>query len=357
MRVPIIVNEAGRIYIDSVPRLAWGKGRECTFIGALEAALAVTPNPQSYENLMGASGLAFRLRWFQGGAARRWCPSSPVGEISDEIMALRRATGYELPGEVRLDRAEPHMEEFAPRIAAEIRAGRPMLVYEPQLNVSVIFGFEDHGRIVLLRDYMSDEALTRLPVEKLGGFICFLGHAGAALTPRDAVLEGIRLGVEHWHGPPRMSGEGKYWYGRSALAKWRDDILRADELSATERQLLFFVNWWVFDCLADARAAAEKFLRRNEEFFFGSPHRHLLEAANLYGDEARLLRGALADKQAFLGPWTGKNADHWYGAVREREAALLARVLELEANAVGELENLLAAADVPVREFAEIGIH
>lgn len=357
MRVPIIINEAGRIHIDSVPRLAWGKGRECTFIGALEAAFAVTPTPFTYENLMGWSGLALRVRWFQGEAPRRWCPSSPVGEFADEIMALRRATGYELPGEVRLDRPVPHMEDFAPRIAAEIRAGRPMLAYEPQLNVAVIFGIEDHGNIVLLRDYMSDEAMVRLPVEKLGGFICFLGRNGAALTPRDALVEGLRVGVENWHCGPRTNGEGRYWYGRAAIAKWRDDILRADELSSEDRRLLFFVNWWVFDCLADARVAAEKYLRRNEEYFYGSTHRHLLDAATVLGDEARLLRGAIADKQAFLGPWTGKNIEHWSGAVREREAALLARVLELESTAIGELENLLAAADVPVRESIEAGVH
>jgi hypothetical protein len=40
MKLPIIINEAGKIYIEAVPQLGWGKGKECTFIGALEAALA-----------------------------------------------------------------------------------------------------------------------------------------------------------------------------------------------------------------------------------------------------------------------------------------------------------------------------
>ena len=132
--------------------------------------------------------------------------------------------------------------------------------------------------------------------------------------------------------------------------KWRDDLHRVGELSPDLLKLLFFVNWWTFDGLADARAAADRFLRHHEAHLSGSARRHLLAAASLFADEARLFRGTFTDKQAFLGPWSNKGMEQWTNATREREAAILNRALLIEADAIGELENLLDAAEVPVRQ-------
>ena len=53
----------GRAWIEGVPTFKWGHGRDCTFTASLWAALAVSERPYSYEDLMGHSGLAFRVRW------------------------------------------------------------------------------------------------------------------------------------------------------------------------------------------------------------------------------------------------------------------------------------------------------
>ena len=352
MKLPIIINEAGKIYIEAVPQLSWSHGKECTFIGALEAALAVTATPHTYENMMGWSSLAFRLRWYHGDTGRRWCPSSPVGESPEEVAQLRQAIGWELPIESRLEQPDASMADFAASIAHEIRAGRPMLAYEPQLNVATIFGFEDEGRMLLLRDYMTDEAQLRLPIEKLGPFLCFLGGRTEALHPHEALLAGIRQGVENWHRSHASARAGRYWFGRAALLKWREDLQHCESFDTEQRKLLFFVNWWVFDALADARAAAVRLLRRNAEYFLGSQHRHLLLASGLYNEEACMLRGILSEKQSFLGPWTGKGFEHWTPATRLREMTALNHVLALETEAIGELENMLEASALPVASQA-----
>jgi hypothetical protein len=348
MKLPIIVNEAGKLYIEAIPQLGWGKGKECTFIGALEAALAVTATPHTYENLMGWSALAFRTRWYHGDTGRVWCPSSPIGETPEELDLLRQAIGWELPVECLTDRDRRTSAALSATIASEIRAGRPLLAYEPQLNVAVVFGFEDEGRTLLLRDYMTDEPMQRLPIDKLGSFLCFLGPQHSGLSARDAMLVGIERAVDNWHRSHATAPAGRYWYGRAALLKWREDLQHLDHLDPESRKLLFFVNWWVFDSLADARAAAERFLRRNAEFFFGRQHWHLLQAADLLSEEARLLRHTLTEKQMFLGPWTGKNADQWTATVREREIVLLDEIHSLETKAFGELENMLAATATPL---------
>ncbi len=356
MKLPIIINEAGKIYIEAVPQLAWGKGKECTFIGALESALAVTATPHTYENLMGWSTLAFRMRWYQGDTGRRWCPSSPVGESAEEIEMLRRAIGWDLSVESSLQNGTATPGDFAAAIAREIRSGRPLLAYEPQLNVAVVFGFEDEARTLLLRDYMTDEPMARLPIEKLGSFLCFLGQQHGALNPREALFAALERGVENWHRTHAATTDGRYWYGRAALLKWREDLQHAEQSDAEGRKLLFFVNWWVLDSLADSRAAASRFLRRNSEYCIGRQHRHLLQAADLFEEEARMLRHTIAEKQAFLGPWTGKGLEQWTTAVRDREITTINHILVLETESFGELENMLdaAAAPLPVMEASPV---
>ncbi|HEY0947176.1 MAG TPA: hypothetical protein VGD81_17975 [Opitutaceae bacterium] len=332
--------------------------KECTFIGALEAALAVDGTPYDYNTLMGWSALAFRVRWYRGESGARWCPSSAVGEFADELSALRRATGYTLTAELRTDHPEPHMEQFVSRILEELSAGRPVLAYEPtKLDVGVIFGVEGDGRTVLMHDYTSGERVLRLPTGRLGPFICFLGPRGEALSAREALIEGIRLGVDQWHCGSMRALRGRYWHGRSALLTWRDDILHAGTRAPEERKLLFFVNWWVFDSLVDARCAAEKFLNRSEGLLYGSARRHHIAAAEVYEEEVALLRRTKAEQHLFLGPWTGQGIEHWTDRIREGEAAFIARFLELEARAIGELENLLMASDIPVRRAEQVSVH
>ena len=49
--------------LDGVPTLSWEKDGQTTYCGALAAALSTTDYPYSYVDLMGLSGLAFRIMW------------------------------------------------------------------------------------------------------------------------------------------------------------------------------------------------------------------------------------------------------------------------------------------------------
>jgi hypothetical protein len=74
--------------LEGVPALSWDSGKLCTFIGALEAALAVTEHPHSYTDLMGWSGLAFRIGWYRGDDGSLGCPSAAVGEFPEEMRRV-----------------------------------------------------------------------------------------------------------------------------------------------------------------------------------------------------------------------------------------------------------------------------
>jgi len=334
---------AVRLEIDGVPSLGWGQGKECTFVGALEAALAATDRPCSYVDLMGWSGLAMRARWYRGEGEARWCPSSPVGEFPDEFAALRQATGWALRVECRMGRENQAMTDLAPEIVASIRAGRAVPAYTKDLNMGVVYGYDDRGQTLLVRGYAA-ETPSQLSISELGPMAIFLEPRGTPLPRDEAVREALRIAVRNWRREPVVSLHGKYLYGEAALRGWAEDLGRAGDLDGRDRNQLFFCSWWTFDGLWDARKAAAAFLDAAAETFEGDGRAAVERAAALYREDAAALEAAQGD---FLGPWTGKNVADWSAEVRSREQAVLLKACEIEGRAIAELEKALATEGHP----------
>ena len=158
--------------IEGVSALGWGKKMECTFAGALASALAATEHPYTYSDLMGFSGLAFRTRWYHGRTGARWCASSAVGELPEETAAIEAATGWRFRQEWHW--RNPNMGRFAPDVAKAIDAGRPVLVYAPDLNVGVAYGYDAGGHRVLMRGYEQGDTPAAAELAKLGPMLIFL---------------------------------------------------------------------------------------------------------------------------------------------------------------------------------------
>ncbi len=319
--------------LSNIPPLKWGTGKECTFVGALESAMAGTDHPCSYEHIMGVTGLAFRTRWFQGNDGRLWCPSSPVGEFPEEIEAARKATGWELHFEARFDEATHEstigVQELVPEIVASINRGRPVLGYDATMDLCVVHGYESEGQTLVMRNYGAGDDIIRRSPSELRAFLVFLGEHRKALPPGEALAYGLRKAVRNWHREPQPTeaGNGHYLYGEAALQGWADDIGLYDQLTDDQRGNLFFVSWWCFCSMADARVAAAKFLRENG----------LGAAADLYQREVDLLGSAFESKDAFLGPWSGKSAADWTAETREREQEILKRARGIEERAAAAL--------------------
>ena len=332
-----------KVWIEGVPTLGWGKRKETTFCGALEATMAVTEHPYTYQELMGYSGLAFRVRWFQGSIGQRWCPSSPVGEFPEEYAAIQKATGWNLPTKEFLSEENPRMERFIPDIVKSINSGMPVLAYEPKLNMDVIYGYEDDGKTLLMRDYFKGEEPLRLPATELGALITFIKGHTEGLTRREAIIEGLRIAVKNWRREPMPSAKGKYWYGEDAYAKWIEDLGKVGDLDDKECENLFFVSWWNFDCVEDARFAAVAFLREAAKLLGSEAGEALERAADLYEKESRLFGEVIAKKEAFLGPGTGNTIEDWSAEAQKREQGILAEAVKIEQAAIAEIEKALAS--------------
>ncbi len=339
-----VKREGGKVWIDGVPTLSWEKDGQCTYAGALAAALEVTEHPYSYSEIMGFSGLAFRVRWYQNDTGTAWCPSSPVGEFPEPIAATEQATGWRFRGVVLLGEKEPHMEQFAPDIVVAIDSGRPVLAYEPRLNMAVIYGYEGGGETVLLRDYFTGETPLELPTAKLGAMLLFLTEHGDPLPRREALVTALESAVRNWHRGRAANDDGSwYCYGEDALTAWKKDLGTVTILSDEQKGKLCFVSWWNFVSLHDARRNAVSFLRESAPLLDGDAARALLRAAELYHEEAQLLASALANRDAFL-----NSVEDWTPEVQQREREILAQAREKEASAIAEIKKALAAEGVEV---------
>jgi hypothetical protein len=215
--------------LENVPKLAWGTNRECTFLGALEAALAVTEHPYTYRDLMGWSGMAFRARWMSGEDKPYWCPSCAVGEMEEEIAAVEKATGWPLRVEFKDARDKPKVKRLTEDVTAQIDAARPVLVYSPDGDMAVAYGYEKGGKTLLLRDYAHGDEPLKLPPAKLGFLMMFLREHGQALPRRQVLLEALRIAVRNWERENKglLTGKAASAMKRAAEAYGKENELFA----------------------------------------------------------------------------------------------------------------------------------
>jgi hypothetical protein len=336
---PKLRREDGRVWIDDVGNVSWGRDRETTFCGALETALAITDQPFSYTDLMGFSGLAFRTRWYQSRDPLDCCPSSPVGEFPEEISAISRATGWPVWIGHRLgDGDDKSMAPYWQEIVNSIDEGRPMLGYNLKLDVGIIHGYVEEGKRIIGWDYHhpGDEPLD-IPIEKMGPWIAFIDQNEGPQPTKDAFLNALSICSSNYRREPEFEKPrpyADYGYGSNAFATWASDILNADPSQGEYYGKLYFVGWWTFNCLFDARLTAGPFLREHADLLSTEAGAAVRQAANLYDDEVALLKRTFTQRDVFFGPWSGKSIEDWTRDVRDEENDLLKAAAEIERKAV-----------------------
>ena len=332
--------------------LNWDSGRDCTFIGALHEALRHSDCLYAYTDLMGLSGLAFRFRYSNAETKTQWCHSCAVGEMPDEQTLLPAQIGWGLPAEW-LEPDGRDNDALAARIASEIDAGRGVLTYPGTCNVALVYGYKDGGKTAIVDDYMDARppVLTGMdisksmdvPVDELGPLFTYLGPQSDPPHPREALRKALEVTVANWRREKHDGGvKGReYLYGEVALKAWIADLQAFDGLSAEDRQGLSGLDPWVYTQMCDARKAAVRFLNDWSCLTDGAAHDALGRAEALYQQEVEVLEPLLVAKREAVEAQDG--AAEWPAADRDVEIAALTQALELERDAIAELERALAA--------------
>jgi hypothetical protein len=337
--------ENGRVWIDGVARLRWGASPEPTYIAALEAAFRGSERPLDVTTLLGDSGLGFRVRWATRDGGNAWCGSGPCGEWPDEVAALNRATGYvyrwDPPAAGALNSPE-HLR----LIVESIERGWPILGFAAQMDMAVIYGYEDAGKRVLVSDFWANDEPALMATADTKNVRFFLERIDEPLPRVEAVRAGLALALRRWRegvvDPDPVSG-GTYYYGDAGYRRWIADLERVPALSEAQRQNLFFLNGWTFSSLHQNRTQhTERYLREALRHAPEAAHEGL-EAASAEYQRVRERLGRWDPSNPTFGFPKQKKLDSWTPEVIAEERALLADVHALESRAFVALERALGA--------------
>lgn len=336
-QVARIRRENGRVWIDFIEKLRWGKAN--TFAGALHETLRGSEHPYAYHEIMGLTGLAFRVRWCNEDTKTKWCPSCAIGEMPDEDSLVRKLMGVRFA----MDWIEPEGRDnvaLRRRIVASIDAGRPVMAYPPGLNVCVVYGYEDGGKTLLINDYESEELPARLPVAKLGPMFFYLGDWGKPSSLRDGFLESLKVAVKNWRRGRHDGGlKGReYWYGDAAFAAWIKDLQAFDTMSADTRNKLHRLDQWNLTSLVDARRNIRMFLTDYARLLSGDAQQSLKTAEELYQKEVEALQPIYQDRKD-----KQRSPENWTAEERHREIEVLTAARRFEADAIAAIEKSLSA--------------
>ncbi len=331
----------GRVWLEGVPRLRWGSSVEPTYLGALEAAFRASDRPLELVNLMGDSGLCFRLRWGITSDRDAWCGSGPCGEWPAEVAALNRATGYVF----EWDDPRPMPASQIEKIVACIDRGEPVLGYPLQMDMGIVFGYEEGGQKLVVSDYWAREEAQVIAATEAKMLGLFLIRREPPAARAVAARAGLELALQRWKEGvvERDRGTGStYFYGPAGYARWIADLERADALSEEQRRNLWHISSWTYSSLhANRSGHAAEYLRKHVQYFpVGA--RAKLELARAEYQKAAARLGKWDSTSATFGMVKQQKFETWTGAVRSDEIALLRDLWQIDAAAMAAIERALA---------------
>ncbi len=334
-----------RVFIENLPKLSWEHSGATTYAGALSSALSVTEYPLTYADIMGFSGLAFRLRWYRRTDIPEWCFSSPTGEFPEEMKATQANTGWLFDIYDKPTLSDQELSRLYDKIIHSIDIGIPVIGHANDLDVAVLQGYEiaKDGIYFLWNSYNSPKAL-RLPKSQIERMIIIPVSHNSDIDTADSVINALSLygwRQRSWTPPDYPEKrEHSYLFGDLAFKTWMDDLIRADSFTDGQRELLYRVSNWCFLSLVDSRKQAGIFLDSHAHFFSTEISGYLKNAAVIYNNQYRLLAEARETYPIFVSKGA-KGINDRNTALRKREIAVLKEALDLDRRAIAEIDKAL----------------
>ncbi len=340
--------------ITDVPVISWGNPGSCSFAAALEAAFKVTKHPYSYNEIMGDSALAFRVRW-RGLKCKKggpwWCGSIPVAEFPDVTARISDQTGWKFKSTGMLEAQPEKIRDYIPEVIESINKGLPVVGYPTgkQLDCATIYGYEiKDGKIFFYwRNLYTGAKNNIAPADNTGPWLLFLESWKKAPSAKKRFINALKQSVINWYRAPSGNPDYYTWsYGKEALEIWIDDLKKVEKYTEKERGELFFVNAWNFQTIRDARNNAVKYLEANIKLLPEKAAKKLKKALKLYKEETKLFK---ANPDAFKGPMNGKKLADWTEKNIKKELKILEKALKLENSAIQLIEKYLKSIDVEAK--------
>ncbi|MFQ5811344.1 MAG: hypothetical protein ACE5JM_17130 [Armatimonadota bacterium] len=316
--------------LDDVPV---GGGASNDFAQGLAVALRYCGTPADYNTLMGDLGVAFIMQaseegpFVDGALDAGWWPLAAEC-LPTYLDFVEQTTGrriHYLTGdddEYKTDAAKHYRDTFESDVKASIADARPVLAKGPFWKL--ITGYDEEERPLLAHCPSMFEKQT-IRLEQYPWTVVTLGPEIPRLDRKTADLEALRHAVAL--GRDRVPMPGGYLTGQKAFALWIRTLRDTEHLGQS--------RWHANVCLHlhINRRAAVTYLWAMSERHPGGVATRLNAAADLYEQVLERVKGADARQEAMMSE-----------AGREKLALLAEDIADLEAQAIAEIEEALAAA-------------
>lgn len=353
--------ENGKVFIPGLEKYRIGAGQtECTLIAALAGAMQALGEPYTYEDLMGMSGAAFRMQIHQPN----WCPSSPHAScgFSCEGVATNvvpYAFTYHWIGK---DAAK--FAQAREAAVASIDRGIPALISSEETGI--VLGYTDGGQTLLGRapydpsgGYVPLKRMhvlvnSRIPDSDVyAPWVIWTLKPGKPVPPRKEVLVASLRRALTLAGSERSpsvpgSDEGAYYAsGFSAWDTWirqLRDAKRFETMDSGALSTAMLANGSIYYGLLDARFSAAIYLKNIAGEFDPKAVKHLRAAADLYQRMAEKGLCQRCPTEIAPMPHMLKKGQKWTQEMRNAEADILEKALDLERRAVMEIDKAVQSA-------------
>jgi hypothetical protein len=280
--LPLAQATAAPVVIDGVPQTGWHAGRSTQTIDCLHAGLAAMGCPISYDELMVASGAAFRTAWWPD----YYSYMAPEVAPDDLVVVGAEAAGGAAE---RVDHTT--LEDAWNTVCKSIDDGSPVLARRGQ-GYRVICGYDAAGRRMYYRDYNVATAEYAVgPFEapeapwplKGGHEVIVLLYDRNQKPPELDWGAIVERAVRFADWPPNEKLYQTFVFGLGAYGAWAQTLRKGPDRNGpeTDAQAVEFMAM----NMAEARACASVVLQEHADI---APS--LADAATAYMEEATLFK-------------------------------------------------------------------
>lgn len=290
-RTSMYLKDTSACILPNIMTLEWEKGMDCTWAGAVYAALKYMGEEYTYEQLMGMSGACYRIAFTEV-----WDWSAVDALVAfDYSTLLFSSIGYEQLWAERIDKGG--RKEERKRIMEDINSGKPVIAINLRIapEWGVITGYKENGKCLLCRTYFDKEYLNEnndyLETDFWPFLITHFGDEKEKPSAYETLITSLRTLYDSFYAPCRRG----YFQGKEAYEKWinglENSALWDTNLSKKDVDRRLSVNDSMILNLIDARRCAAIYLKESAVLFEEDIQKVLCEVADRYFEIVQKLAG------------------------------------------------------------------
>ncbi|MCK4338917.1 MAG: hypothetical protein KAW87_02865 [Candidatus Cloacimonetes bacterium] len=327
------------VIIEDIGQLGWSIGMENSFLGAVYRINEKFGQEVSYEDIVGLSGYAFRLQFFDG-----WCPSSPDAtcgkDVGSEILKL---LGYKF--EIYHMKTEFMNEEMVKSAINEgeirqimmksIDSGWPVIAIDlieiPEWGL--VTGYQKDGKEFFCRTYFDKTKGYEIAQKVPWAIFVITDKGDVDITPQ---YKNSLLLAQKLYNTEKFDN---YFSGIKAIQEWIKDLQDEKyftEIGDTQFEETNLANWWIYYCLLDTRNIATNYLSENINKF--DVNEDLInEIIEKYKNEVEILQNGFKNVPSQEMVQSGMK---WDNELRNKQIDTLNEFLEIEIEVSNIIEKI-----------------